>query len=313
MKRNHFLTSLLVLVGVMTISGCQNKETKEANRSKAMAYVKSFYDQRLKEWPVEYEEVMVSTRYGSTHVLISGPQDAPPLALIHAMGIGSTMWLPNIASLSENHRVYAIDTIGDLNKSLLTDDEYYPKKGADYSLWLTDLFDSLGIDQAGMIGASMGGWIAMNHAIHAPDRVRMVALLGPMGIRSNVAKVFTRLMTILLNPSEKNKRSIIDWALGENPIVQRDYAEYMYYAVECPGKMGFPVNLSGEELKELTAPVLLFLGGEDRPIGNPQPVAEKAKKHLSTVEVIILPGAGHVMNIEEPEVVNQRLLEFFGN
>ena len=291
----------------------QNKETKDANHSKALVYVESIYEQRLAKWPVEYEEMMIPTRYGLTHVVVSGAQEAPALVLIHAMGIGSTMWLPNIASLSENHRVYAVDTIGDLNKSLLTSDEYFPKKGADYSLWLTDLFDALGVDQAGIIGASMGGWIAMNHALYAPERVSKVALLGPMGIRSNVVNVSTRLTSILLNPSEKNKHSLISWALGENPIVQKDYAEYMYYAVECPGKMGFPSNLPGEDLKKLKAPVLLFLGGEDRPIGKPEPVAKKAKKYLSAIEVVILPGVGHLINIEAPEEVNKGLLHFFDN
>lgn len=41
------------------------------------------YDAALKLWPVPYDEIDISTRFGRTHVVVSGPNDAPPLVLLH--------------------------------------------------------------------------------------------------------------------------------------------------------------------------------------------------------------------------------------
>ncbi len=57
----------------------------------------------------------------------------------------------------------------------------YPKKAGDFSAWLGDLYTELGIGRADVIGGSMGGRIAMHHAISAPGSVRKLVLLGPMG------------------------------------------------------------------------------------------------------------------------------------
>ena len=41
------------------------------------------YDAAMKLWPVRYEELEVPSRFGTTHIIASGPKDAPPLVLLH--------------------------------------------------------------------------------------------------------------------------------------------------------------------------------------------------------------------------------------
>ena len=65
----------------------------EETRSKFL----SFYKKSLASWPVPYEEFMVGTRYGHTHVIASGSKHRDPIVLIHAAGFNGTMWAPNIA------------------------------------------------------------------------------------------------------------------------------------------------------------------------------------------------------------------------
>jgi pimeloyl-ACP methyl ester carboxylesterase len=78
--------------------------------------------------------------------------------LIHAGGVNGTMWAPNIAPLSHQYRVYAQDTIGDFGESILNNSKSYPKPAPDYSIWLIDIFDGLGISQASaVVDSSMGG------------------------------------------------------------------------------------------------------------------------------------------------------------
>jgi pimeloyl-ACP methyl ester carboxylesterase len=63
------------------------------------------YDAALKLWPVPYDQIDIPTRFGTTHVLISGPKDASPLVLLHGYMATSIMWSPNIIDFSQEYRV----------------------------------------------------------------------------------------------------------------------------------------------------------------------------------------------------------------
>jgi len=133
----------------------------EENRAELMA----IYDKGLRRWPVPFEDFFVETRYGKTHVIASGDPASPPLVLTHPLGVGGFVWSSIIGALSRHRRTYALDTIGDIGKSELADPDRHPKKGRDYSAWLDDVFTGLDLTTADMVAGSMGGWIAMNHAI----------------------------------------------------------------------------------------------------------------------------------------------------
>jgi pimeloyl-ACP methyl ester carboxylesterase len=143
----------------------------EANRAQLTA----MYDEGLRRWPVPFETFFVPGRYGKTHVIASGDVESPPLVLIHPMGAGAFIWASIVATLSATRRVYALDTIGDVGRSELEDPDRYPKRGSDYSTWLDDVCEGLGIKSTDLVAGSMGGWIAMNRAIYAPERVRRLA------------------------------------------------------------------------------------------------------------------------------------------
>ena len=69
------------------------------------------YDAVLKQWPVPYEEVHIPTRFGDTHVIISGAKNAPPVFLLQPAGGGAVIWIRNVKSLGEHYRIYAVDPL----------------------------------------------------------------------------------------------------------------------------------------------------------------------------------------------------------
>ncbi|MBN2379796.1 alpha/beta hydrolase [candidate division WOR-3 bacterium] len=278
----------------------------EENKSKIMA----MYDGKLTEWPVPYEAVEVRTKYGSTNIIASGPDTAPSIILVPAMGVTATMWLPNIEALSSSYRVYAIDIIGDLGKSELYALDYYPKTGKDYNDWLREVVTELGVEKTDVIAASLGGWIAMNFTIHSPDKVNHLILLGPMGLKANTFKVISKLTKIILNPSQKNKAELTHWLLGDNEEVNDALSDYLNTAMNCEGRIGVPKRISKSELKRIGVPTLLILGGDDNPIGSPIKNQNYAEKAISDISVEILANTGHLMNVERPAEINRRILEF---
>jgi pimeloyl-ACP methyl ester carboxylesterase len=279
----------------------------EENRAKLMA----IYDEALRHWPVPLETFFVTTRYGKTHVIASGDPSSPPLVMNHQAAVGGFVWSSIIAPLSEKRRVYALDTIGDFGKSELADPDRYPKKGRDYSAWLDDVYEQLAITQADVVAGSMGGWIAMNHAIHAPDRVRRLVLLGPMGLppwRATLA-VLIPFVWYVMRPTEAKFDRIIFRSLGEGERANREFRPWMRLMGKGKARVGQPFRIPGRKLRTIKAPTLVILGGKDGLVGSAA-AATKRARNIPSCEIEILPQAGHIMNVDEPEFVGQRIVNF---
>src|SRR5690606_27129965 len=105
---------------------------------------------------------------GSTHVIASGPANAPPLVLLHGLQATALVWRPNVEGLSRQFRVYAIDIIGQGGRSASSQLLY---KRQQMTNWMCELFDALGIEQAALVGNSYGGFLALTQALLAPERV----------------------------------------------------------------------------------------------------------------------------------------------
>ncbi len=100
------------------------------------------YDEVLRLWPVPYEELCIPGSFGTTHVIASGPKEAPPLVLLHPAGCGAVIWYRNVGALSRQFRIYAVDIMGEVNKS-----EPTRRIGTRQELaqWMAELFDALHI------------------------------------------------------------------------------------------------------------------------------------------------------------------------
>jgi pimeloyl-ACP methyl ester carboxylesterase len=280
----------------------------EENRAELSA----MYDEGLDRWPVPFETFFVPGRYGRTHVIASGDVASPPLILLHPMGAGGFMWSSIVAALSAKRRVYALDTIGDVGRSELVDPDRYPKRGSEYSAWLDDVYEGLGITATDVVAGSMGGWIAMNRAIYAPARVRELALLGPMGLPSVRATlgVLGPMMSHVVRPTDAKLERIITRSLGQGERVNREFRAWMRILGRCRPKVGQPFHIAGRKLRMIKAPTLVILGGNDGLIGSATAAAGRARRNIARCEVEILPGAGHVMSIDEPEFVGGRVARF---
>ena len=117
------------------------------------------YDTMMAYWPVPYESIDIPGTYGCTHLVASGPKDAPPLVLLHGGRASLTMWSANVGDLSQDYRVYAVDIIGQPGKSI---PDHTFKKRDDLIPWFTGLLDCAHTYQrASLVGQSYGGWFAL--------------------------------------------------------------------------------------------------------------------------------------------------------
>jgi len=100
----------------------------------------------------------------------------PPVLAIHGLGGTKGSFLPTVAALSDHFRVVAVDLpgFGDSDKPI--GGSYDPRFFADHMI---DLLHALELDRVDLIGNSLGGRVALEVALRAPERVGRVALLAP--------------------------------------------------------------------------------------------------------------------------------------
>jgi pimeloyl-ACP methyl ester carboxylesterase len=263
------------------------------------------YDATMALWSVPVTALEVPTRFGTTHVNACGADDAPPLVLLHGAAISSTMWYPNAAALSRSYRVYAPDIIGEMGKSVRAVPAMKP---AAYIDWLNDLFDGLGLAQAHVGGISLGGWLAIQLAHMAPQRVMKLVLLSPASLLSIRPLFYLRVAAAILVPflSPETRQALF---LGVASPQAGPAVRQLMTPTDFKYTMAFPAVNKDQELKQIHAPTLLLVGGREV-IYDPKAAIKRAIKLIPHIEAELISGAGHALNLDQPEMVNQRLLAF---
>jgi pimeloyl-ACP methyl ester carboxylesterase len=276
--------------------------TSPEGRAKYMAA----YEAMFSLWKVPHDSIDIKTSYGSTHINASGPGDGNPLVLLHAVSLSSTAWFANITELSANHRVYAVDGIGDAGKSIA---ECLIEKRNDYAVWLREVFDGLNIEKGYLLGHSYGGWLALNMALAYPDRLRKIVLLAPAA--SIYPMTFlTKLGLHLPFKIRPSARFVFKMISSKGTVFEETFIHLMEMVTKfCLPATMFPTVYTDEELKRIEPPALLLIGDGEK-IYHPKKAMDRAQRLMPDLTAEILPNVGHTLNMEQPEIINARILEF---
>ena len=140
--------------GIESQGESARKKAEEILRSEKWVHYLRLYDTALNKWPPDRKSFTVPTRFGETQCHSCGVADGIPVILLHGMGGNATGWHACVGALGETYRVIALDTMGDVGRSI---PERTPKNGAEFADWIADVMDGLDIDRAHLVGLSFGG------------------------------------------------------------------------------------------------------------------------------------------------------------
>jgi 2-hydroxy-6-oxonona-2,4-dienedioate hydrolase len=206
----------------------------------------------------------------------AGPEQAPPVVLLHGIGGHLEAFAHTIAGLAADHRVVAYDFPGH-GWSNAPASRSYEVDG--YVAHLTALLDELGIARADLLGLSLGGWVAGAFARKNPARVRRLVLAAPGGVRADPA-VMTAIRTLSTAaaqaPTEQSIRERLAWLMAE-----------------------------------ITAPTLVIWGDQDAT--GPQQVGAELAGWLPAGRFAPLAGVGHWPQFEDPATFNASAREFLAS
>ncbi|MFQ5635975.1 MAG: alpha/beta fold hydrolase [Gammaproteobacteria bacterium] len=302
--------------------------------------IMDWYEDVVSKLDVEVESRFAATRFGRTHMLVAGPEDAPPLFLVPGIAGCAPLWRRQLPAFARCFRVHALDIVGQPGKSdpvtpsFLTDD---------FSDWLVDVLDSLGIRRAHFAGTSVGGWMVMRLGIHAPERVDRIVMLSPTGISRAklpvkiwITKFLNRRKNADALQDDLTARSVANRSPGASfGTFDRQLARLMalctrHYRVDR--SMGiydeqtqkpdfvkgirvlrkFFLSEPRSLLSRFRVPALLVLG-EHEMLYNPRKVARRAKRIMPGLMTEVIEGAGHAAIYDRPDEVNSVVIDYLRN
>lgn len=241
-----------------------------------------------------------------------------PVVLLHAFPLNRTMWEPQIAALFGECRCIVPDLRGF---------GHSPKSGP-YSMErhaddVVALLDALQIEQAVMAGLSMGGYVALALFRHHRKRVRALVLadtraaadsaeakqkrndLIAVATNEGTASIADKQITGLIGKSTREKQpELVERIRG---IMTGESVEGIVGALTAMRERPDSTAM----LAEIDVPTLVVVGEED----TITPVKESRAMHeaIRGSRLEIVPGAGHLSNLERPAAFNAGLSDFVGS
>ena len=272
------------------------------------------HDAALRLWPVAYEEMNIPTRFGLTHVVDSGPKDAPALVLLHGYMATLIMWLPNIQDFSKDYRVYAIDVMGQPSKSIPGEPI---RNEPDYVAWLTATLNALNLDRISLAGVSFGGWLALTYAVAAPDRVQKLVLLSAGGILPIAMRFRLRGMLMVFFPKRFTVNWFVRWAgltdasgeMDARPVFELMYLGMKHFRMPQDTTRVAARPLSDDELRRVHVPVLLLMGDHEV-LCDPTRALSRARRLIPNFDGDLVPRSSHGMCFTQHRIVDLRVLDF---
>jgi pimeloyl-ACP methyl ester carboxylesterase len=269
------------------------------------------YEETLALWPVPFTELTVSTPFAQTHVITSGPEAGPPMVLLHATGMSSTVWFPNAGDLSRTHRIFAVDVVNEPGR---TRQSRMLRDPGDCAAWLLAVLDELHIARASLIGSSLGGWLAINLALHAPQRVEQLVLLAPAAsLLPFGLPTYLLLRSLPYLPVKPGAKRVLPMYLPGFEVEARFVRQFDLgvrgFRYANPRKSVFPRPYTDEQLRAVSVPTLLLIGDRER-IYDPHKALERAARLVPAIETDLIPGTGHILAMQLPAVVDARVLAF---
>ncbi|WP_198586015.1 alpha/beta fold hydrolase [Pararhizobium haloflavum] len=238
------------------------------------------------------------------------------LLLMHGIGGNRTNWAEQISQLARHFHVVAWDARGYGG----SDDYDGPLEFSDYTHDVIRVLDHFGAAKAHIAGLSMGGRIAMDLAEKYPDRILSLTLIDThpgFGHLSEEKKAeFIRLRKEpLMNGMEPKDiagpvaKTLIGPKASEaayqrlvesmTALHKESYIKSIEATVRSPNH---------ERLEDIRVPTHVIVGEDDRL--TPPDIGRHIADRITGAELTIIPNAGHLVNIEQPEAFNAAMLSF---
>ena len=251
----------------------------------------------------------ISTNRGTIDLVEAGGGDATPILFLHGVGSDHHVWAPQIDHFSSERRGIALAYPG-YGDSVLVEDATRD----DYAASVLATMDSLAVDCAHICGLSLGGVVAIALHAMAPARCASLIIADSFAKHPDGQGIYDR--------SEAASRTIgmralaearVDALLGSaaTPAMRHAVIDTMSAINPAAYVLGARAVWLADQRDRAAAidvPTLVLVGDED--VITPAALSEQLAALIPGAKLAIIPGAGHLTNLEQPEAFNAAIEGF---
>jgi 3-oxoadipate enol-lactonase len=253
-----------------------------------------------------------------THLYYEQAGSGHPLVLINGFTLNTQMWDDQFVVFARNYRVIRYDMRGSGQSALPTEEPFTAVDD------LRALLDALGVSRTFVLGLSLGGSVAIDFALAYPDRISALVLVDPALRGWPWSEAFSQSMRELeivarTQGVEKARQRWLAHPFFLAAREQPELAERLAQIVASYSGWSW-LHASPERdvdlpevrpLEQISTPTLLIMG--ERDIEEFQAIANHISCSIPHLTKLVLPGVGHMANMEAPEAFNEAVLRFLGS
>ncbi len=250
--------------------------------------------------------------------------EGAPLIFVHEFGGDLRSWEPQLRHFSRRYRCIVYNARGYPPSDVPDDLARYTQELAAQDI--RDVMDGLGVEAAHVIGLSMGGFATLHFGLNYPERALSLVVAGAgygaekqyegyfRSVSLDVAEQFETLGSEAFSKTYAMAASRIAFLLKD----PRGWQEFQTQLGEHSA-LGSAMTMRGvqarrpsiydleDRLREMKAPTLVIVGDEDDHCLQP---GIFLKKTVPACGLLVMPKAGHTLNLEEPALFNQCVDDF---
>jgi 3-oxoadipate enol-lactonase len=247
-----------------------------------------------------------TTTFNNGQIYFETTGNGEPIVFVHGFTLDHTMWQPQVEFFHKNYQVVTYDARGFGQSSL-------PSGPYDHATDLQALLKQLEIEQAHIVGLSMGGRIATNFTLAYPEMVKSLTLMDAAldGYESEI--------DFNVNAKEEGiDRAKENWlnhdlfavtqkqpkAINALRKIVKNYSGWHWLNNDPKRSTG---ALARSRLHEIIKPTLVIVGEGDLPYLHN--VSNVLASEISNAQKKVIPSVGHMVNMEAPDNVNAILAD----
>lgn len=244
----------------------------------------------------------------------------PPLLLLHGFASSTYTFHRLLPLLAQHFSVYAIDLPG-FGRSEKSKSFRYSFKN--YASLVRGCLDYFQLEKVSIVAHSMGGQIALYTAKMVPDKIDKLVLLCSSGYLQRAKKAliccsylpfFSQFVKWYIH--RKDVKEYLQNVFYDHSLITNNHIKEFEMPLRENGFYKALVrllryregDLTSEQLREITVPVLLIWGKEDRVV--PVHIGNKLEKDLPNATLVTYNEAGHLITEERPTEVFQQILTY---
>ncbi|MER7640687.1 MULTISPECIES: 4-carboxymuconolactone decarboxylase [unclassified Streptomyces] len=241
-----------------------------------------------------------------------GPEDAPVLILGPSLGTTWHMWDRQVPELMKQWRVFRFDLPGHGGSPA------HPTGSvSDLAERLLATLDALGVQRFGYAGCALGGAVGLELVLRHPERVASLALIATSPRFGTADEFRQRGVIVRTNGLDPIARTSPDrWfttgfaasqpAITEWAVQMVRTTDPGCYIAACEALAAFDVR---SELARIGVPTLVLVGSDDQVTGPAE--ARTLVAGIPDARLAVVPGASHLVPVEQPAAVTDLLLRHF--